>query len=270
MAKKNPKLRRALAGQAALRSATANAASVKTARQTVAVLNKDKAARAQMPKAVMSDDVAARRYAAIMRSVESDMRRQAIVERWSHKNEGTAETHEHFNSIPSRRRDWPLARMARLGKITADELAAAHEIASIVEIFHRSGAVGCASMEARVDYAGSAKDALIETLGRIRMELAYRGWREAIPEPKSMILDMIMLNVPYVVLAKQHRLHWRTARKRLMTALRLWPTFKILAKHEVAEADVFEVYQRIGEGVLMAPKPRNDQPAASLADGEAA
>jgi hypothetical protein len=194
---------------------------------------------------------------AFVREAEKEMERERLNERWGHKA-GAPETYEHIERVPSHRRQSPLARMARMGKISADELAAAHEIAAMVESIERAVNIGCASLEARVDYAGSAKDALIESLGRIRAEVAYRTWRKAIPQPKRMIIDMVLTNTPYTALAVQHGVTWRTARKRLITALRLWPSCKLEARHEVGKDEVLEAYQRLGEGVLLPPKPKNE------------
>lgn len=212
----------------------------------------------QLPQAPARTAAELRRVKLIEKAI-SDAKRAALAKRWSHKNEGTPETHERFNAQPDRVRrvaGSPLHRMEALGTITSDERAAAEEIASIVEMIERSVSIRSASLEARVDNSGSARDALIESLGRIRLEVAYRAWRQAIPQPRRMILDMILTNVPYVRLAKSYRMHWRTARKRLITALRMWPEFRMLARHSVDEADVQEVYARLGDGVLLAPRPK--------------
>lgn len=198
----------------------------------------------------------------------SEAEREALAARWSHKNEGTPETHEKFNAVPQRRRDWPLARMVRLGTIDADELASAHEIASVAEMIERQVGIGAASLEARVDHSASARDALVESLGRVRMEVAYTSWRAAIMEPRRMILDMLLTNVSYVELARINGLHWRTAKKRLIHALRIWPSHKIAAR-AVDREEVEEVYRRIGEGILLQPKPKTEEPAGSIADDAA-
>lgn len=186
--------------------------------------------------------------------------RAALEARWSHKQEGTPETHERIAIVPERRRQSALSRMVKLGKITADELAAAQQIAQVVEMIERGVSVRSASLEARVDNSGSSRDALVESLGRIRAEVAYRAWREAIPMPRRMIIDLIVTDVSYVRLAKSYNLHWQTARKRLITALRMWPSFQIQARQSVTKDTVHEVYSKLGDGVLLQPKPRVDQP----------
>ena len=189
---------------------------------------------------------------------EKHMRINRLKVKWA-PWEGTPETNEAIARVPSHRRQSALARMAALGKITADDLAAAHEIAGVVEMIERGAAVCGASMEARVDYAGSGRDALIESLGRIRTEVAYRLWRDRIPMPKAMILDMIVRDSSYVRTAPRYGLHWQTARRRLINALGMWSSCKIDARHAVGNEQVIEIYQRLGEGVLLPPKPRSDQ-----------
>lgn len=212
-----------------------------------------------------------RRNLAALREAEAEAARAEVHARWSHKWEGTPETHERFNAAPDRMRrvgHSAIHRMHALGKISSDELAAAEEIASVVEMIERAVSVRSGSLEARVDCAGSARDQLIESLGRVRLELTYRAWRKCIPNPKRMIIDMVTTNVPYVRLAASHGMHWRTARKRLITALRMWPQFKDDVRHFVDRDDVNAAYARLGEGTLLAPRPKPAPPA--LSEDEAA
>jgi hypothetical protein len=90
------------------------------------------------------------------------------------------------------------------------------------------------------------------------MELTYRAWRHAIPGPKAMIIDMILTTVPYVRLAQSYGLHWRTARKRLLSALRMWNELRLVTCRTVAPEDVGELYARLGEGVLLPSRPRGE------------
>jgi len=226
------------------------------------------------------EDVAAvmsRRHAAALREAEAEMARATAQERWSHKWEGTPETHEKFSQAPDRVSRFghsAIHRMHALGKITAEELAAAEEIAMVVEMIERDVSMGTGSfailseMLVRVDCSGSARDQLVESLGRIRLELAYRAWRKCVPQPRRMIIDMVTTNVPYVRLAAEYGMHWRTARKRLITALRMWPEFKDFARASVGRADVGEAYERLGEGTLLAPRPKPAPP--TLSEDEAA
>lgn len=193
-------------------------------------------------------DAVERLAAALRRREESEQRREDMIQKWRHKSEGTPETHEKIDAVPEHRRQSPLLRMERLGKISPDERAAAEEIAGIIERIGRSGALRSVSLETRIDYAGSARDQLVESLARVRLEVAYRTWRQAIPEPKAMVLDMITTNQSFVQQARKHGLQWRTARRRLITALRLWPDMIAAARRDVDRQDVEALYARLGIG----------------------
>jgi hypothetical protein len=199
-------------------------------------------------------------YARLVAAAEREVSRKALIEKWA-PWEGTPETNEKIDIVPCRRRASPLERMRALGKISEDELAAGEEIASVAEMIERTVGVRSNSLEARVDYAGSARDALVESLGRIRMEVAYTAWRNSLVKPPRLVLDMILTNVSYVAIAARYEIPYRIARKRLVSALRAWPEFKYLARIDVKPEDVIETYQRIGDGRLLPPKPKNPQPS---------
>jgi hypothetical protein len=206
---------------------------------------------ATLPQRDERPNAADRLSAALQRREEAERHHEAMIARWRHKNEGTPETHEKANALPERRRQSPLHRMERLGKISADERAAAEEIAGVAERIRRAGSIRSASLETRIDFANSGRDQLVESLGRIRLEVAYRAWREAIPQPRTMVLDMIMTNQSFVQLARAHGMQWRTARKRLITALRMWPEMAAAARRDVDREDVEAVYARLGAGELL-------------------
>ena len=54
-----------------------------------------------------------------------------------------------------------------MGKISADERAAAEEIAGVVERIRRAGSIRSASLETRVDFANSGRDQLVESLNAL-------------------------------------------------------------------------------------------------------
>jgi hypothetical protein len=206
---------------------------------------------AALPQRDKRPDAADRLAAALHRREESERRHEAMVARWRHKNEGTPETHEKATALPERRRQSPLHRMERLGKISADERAAAEEIAGVAERIRRAGSIRSVSLETRVDFANSGRDQLVESLKRIRLEVAYRAWCEAIPRPRAMVLDMVLSDQSFVQLARAHGMQWRTARKRLITALRMWPEMAAAVRRDVDREDVEAVYARLGAGELL-------------------
>lgn len=122
-----------------------------------------------------------------------------------------------------------LAYMRERGSITDDQFAYAMEIASIAEMIERSVATSGASMEARVDCSGSAKDQLHESLYRVRAEGAYTEWRSKLPLPRRMVIDMVTRDAGLAAIASEHNMGWPRARTILINALDAWPD--ILAKY---------------------------------------
>jgi len=115
-----------------------------------------------------------------------------------------------------------LADMHERGQLTDEQFYATQQIAHVAEMILRNGSVQCASLEARVDNAGSAKDVLIERLGMVRMEAAYSKWRLSIPMPRRMILDMVLEDRSLFVTARVHRMGWPRAKRLLRESLDLW------------------------------------------------
>lgn len=150
-----------------------------------------------------------------------------------------------------RRSTSSLARMADNGQITLDQLAAAFEIAAVAENIQRAASVRCASLEARVDSSGSARDALVERLHLVRMEQAYSLWRSHLPVPKRMVVDMVLADRALFVIARAHRVGWPKARQRLVRALDGWIDIRERIWREVDERDVLARYARLGVGELV-------------------
>lgn len=116
-----------------------------------------------------------------------------------------------------------LAYMRERGNLTDDQFYSAQRIAEIAELLERTVAVSCASLEARVDCTGSARDALNESLYRVRAEGAYTEWRSKLPLPRRMVIDMVTQDSGLAEIAAQHNMGWRRAREILTDALDAWP-----------------------------------------------
>lgn len=164
--------------------------------------------------------------------------RLEIAARWSHKAEGTVQTHEHA----SRRGD-PLTRLFIAGHIDRDQLTAAEEISEVFEWIERDVAVKVIGYEPRVDRtrSGAVNGSLrhIETVRRVRMEVAYSWWRSRLPSPCSAILDMLVGDqLSFSTVALRHGMHKRRARRLLIDALNLWPEALDRAELLVDEASL--------------------------------
>lgn len=135
-------------------------------------------------------------------------------------------THAETNTITEsyrRKSRSALAYMRERGNLTDEQFYSAQRIADIAEMLQRSVGVGCASLEARVDCSGSARDALNESLYRVRAEGAYTEWRAKLPLPRRMVIDMVTQDTGLKSIASQHNMGWPKAQEILKAALDLWP-----------------------------------------------
>ncbi|HEX5183599.1 MAG TPA: hypothetical protein VFW19_10665 [Allosphingosinicella sp.] len=168
---------------------------------------------------------------------EADERAQGerlrIAARWSHKNEGTAQTHDYA----SKTRQGALARLFLAGDISRDEWAWAGEIAMAAEAIERDVAVRIVGYEMRIDCSASGRNEVREGPLAIRMQVAYSHWRRWLPDPKRMILDMIVGEPkPYSAAAKEYGVHKRKSKRLLLGALQMWPDALEAAEVEIEAA----------------------------------
>lgn len=132
---------------------------------------------------------------------------------------GTPETIAHAE----RTHEGALVQLHRNGTINNEQLEWAAEIANVHRSIESDVAVKVASLEARVDQSGRG-GVVAESIKRVRLHLAYSYWREQIPHPKALVLDMIVGEaVGYSVAAVRHHVGHRRARSCLLAAINLWP-----------------------------------------------
>jgi hypothetical protein len=142
-----------------------------------------------------------------------------LRERWSHKAVGTPETWESAERTHSD----ALIQLERNGTIDKEQLEWAAEIANVYRSIEADVGVKVASLEARVDQSRRQGE-VIESVRRVRMHLAYGYWRDALPAPKQMVLDMIVGDpIGYTVAARRYSVGNRKAKARLIEALNQWP-----------------------------------------------
>lgn len=155
-------------------------------------------------------------------------------EAWSHKREATPETLAKLGLHHD-----ALIQLQANGTIDKEQAEYAAEIANVYRSIEADVAVSIASLEARVDESRSHRHLVGESVRRVRMHRAYTIWRERLPEPRQMILDMIVGDpIGYTVAAKRYRVHNRKAKRRLIEALDLWPSCVDQAYREVGADDV--------------------------------
>lgn len=141
-----------------------------------------------------------------------------LRERWSHKVHGTPETHEAAGTHHD-----ALNQLKANGTIDAEQKEAADEIANVYRSIEADVGIKVASLEARVDSSPRRAAMVAEGVYRVRMHLAYRYWRYALPAPKQLVLDMIVGDpIGYTVAARRYRVHNRKAKRLLIEALDRW------------------------------------------------
>lgn len=145
--------------------------------------------------------------------------RVQMRERWSHKAQGTPETHEHADQ--AQRRPGSLARLVATGTIDIDQLAAADEIANAYRLITAGVAVRTASLEARVD-GGSHGRAEAQALGIVYADFAYSWWRDAVGGCAEALLAVIVHDHGLTIVAHRYGLTMPRARRMLIDALDLW------------------------------------------------
>ena len=123
-----------------------------------------------------------------------------------------------------------LEYMRQQGSLSDEQYYSAQRIARVAEAIEKQVDVGCASLEGRVDCSGSARDALHESLYRVRAEAAYTEWRHKLPLPRRMVIDMVTKDAGLTRIAAEHNMGWKRAREILTRALDAWPD--IFAKYQ--------------------------------------
>lgn len=167
--------------------------------------------------------------------------RAELLDAFSHKRNGTPETH----ARAARVNQGALARLHASGALGDDQLRAAVEIAAIAERIGRDVSVRTASLETRID-SGRHGDEWAETLGRVRREVAYTAWRQSLGAQAAPVLDMIVGDaIGYSVAAARYRMHPRRAKALLLAALDAWPAHLRDATRAVGRFDLAWVHARL-------------------------
>lgn len=158
--------------------------------------------------------------------------RAELLDRWHHKNAGTAETHEAHRQ----RRPGAIARLHASGYLTDDELAWAQEIAAAAQAIMADAGVRTCSLETRID-ASRHGHAFFEALGAVWREMAYSSWRTMLPDA-GLVLDIVVHDVGLARAAAAHGMHVRRARKLLVDALHLWMRAHAQVRRMIGPADL--------------------------------
>lgn len=156
--------------------------------------------------------------------------------------------HVESNTMAHTRRNTTASQLEVLhsrGGITAEQLVSSEEIESVICVL--TGDVGYRSvlMQMRVDQGHSPVDPGAERIAIVRAQAAYTLWRQRLPMPRRLVIDMIMLPQALVATARSYGVGWAKAKKRLSNALDEWPRVKERVWENVDEDTVQAVFARI-------------------------
>lgn len=157
-----------------------------------------------------------------------------MLKRWSHKRQGTPETHEAHR----RQRAGAIARLYESGYLDDMEVALSQEIRAAADAIGVDVAVKTASLETRVDTSRHG-DASFEALGAVRREVAFGRWYSALkPKEAAMVLDIIVRDVGLTRAAASHGVGVVRARRWLTQALEAWGKIHVSVRREITAADL--------------------------------
>lgn len=158
-------------------------------------------------------------------------------ERWSHKEASGAHP-ETLDHAVERHHQGALAQLVGNGTIDAEQLEWAAQISNVHRSIESDVGVSIASLEGRVDNGGRGRH-VAESVRRVRFHQAYGRWREMLPAPKQMVLDMIVGDtIGYTVAAKRYGVHNRRAKRLLIEALDRWPGCLDWAYRTISDEDI--------------------------------
>lgn len=143
------------------------------------------------------------------------------------------------------KRQSSIARMHAKGSITAEQYQAALDIARVAEMIGGDVGFRGASIEERVSGSGRADLATDRNLRIIRLERLYTEWRERLPMPRRLYIDLVLSDQGAAELARSYRHDWPTARKRLIRSLDVWVGLKDRIWNTIDDAAVAAAEQRI-------------------------
>lgn len=153
-------------------------------------------------------------------------------------------------TVKRNRRINPMMALYESGTIDEAQFEAAIEISRVAEEIQRTVGMRSASLEARVDNSGSAKNLLIEQVSRVRLEATYNKWRSRLPMPKRMVIDMVVEERPLFATARRFKLGYPKARNILINALNNWIEIRDEVLREIDEHGVMIAQLRAGGGLI--------------------
>lgn len=138
-----------------------------------------------------------------------------------------------------------IALMYDRGKLTEEQVHAARQIAHVIERIERSVSIRPQRLDPRVDQSRSMCDPGIERLSRVRMERTYSAWRDRLPMPKRLVLDMVIADQAFDRIAEGHHVAPRRAKRLFRNALDNWIEIRAKVYRAVDQEDADAAEARI-------------------------
>lgn len=149
------------------------------------------------------------------------------------------------SSAPVRVAKSSLRLMNDRGALSDEQYYSALAIAGVAEMIERNVSVRGASMEARIDCSGSARSQIVESLHAVRMERAYTEWRNRLPMPRRLFIDMVTTDQALFAIARKYGMGWPKAQRLLRISLDRWPEIYRNAMRSIDQDDVDDAHRRI-------------------------
>ncbi|MEM6907190.1 MAG: hypothetical protein AAF494_00805 [Pseudomonadota bacterium] len=200
-------------------------------------MNLDQVRRSREQQRHQANKRFAHRHPAVAADERALRKTQAgLHDRYGHRRGGTPETLEKASRV----QQGSLARLFMGGHISVDQLAWSAEIRAIAERIGRDVGIGTVSLETRVDCGNSGRARLVESLGRVRAEVAYTHWRAQLEQPRP-VLALIVDDVSVRAVGRTYRMRDESARGLLREALDAWPDHCTDARDRITQDDLTEM-----------------------------
>lgn len=139
----------------------------------------------------------------------------------------------------------PIEFLFRRGAIDNEQLDAAEQVEMAHGIITSGVTVRGSNLDARVDNSGASRDALVEQIAMVRLEMTYSRWRRRIKRKPAMIVDMLTGRRSLADIARSHKTGWPRARQLLIDALDAWIEIREKVARDVDQEDLDAAHKRL-------------------------
>lgn len=142
----------------------------------------------------------------------------------------------------------PIQDMLGRGDFDEDMVRSAEEIEAIICMIRGDVGMRAAFLGMRVDQSRSPINPALENFAMVRAEKAYTTWRDGLPMPRQMFIDMITLPQSLFRTARSYGMGWPKARRLLVVVLKRWPDVKDRVWGALDDEDILAAIASIESG----------------------